>query len=264
MPNLCTEGQPFSANYNPSYKAGGLAGHTGIDYACGYGTPIHSLYDGLVTLVWTPQAPASDGYTAVAILVDDGKECFEWQVGHCNPDRSILEGTRIKKGDYIGTEANHGVVYSGNVLITLAQQKAGNQAGHHRHYQKRPVMPVLPSDGFLLSNGRGGQVRAADGSYYQIFNFNGGYNGCVDPMVPVFNRLLCVGNTGYDCFVLQRILANKGFLTATPNGTFGPKTWAALRQWQISLGITPTGILGPLTRAQALRELAPLPVLQNQ
>jgi hypothetical protein len=56
------------------------------------------------------------------------------------------------------------------------------------------VMPVPPSDCYLLSNGRGGQVRRNDGAYYQIFNYTGGYNGCVDPMLPVFNRILAFGN----------------------------------------------------------------------
>ncbi|HVU06678.1 MAG TPA: peptidoglycan-binding protein [Candidatus Paceibacterota bacterium] len=48
---------------------------------------------------------------------------------------------------------------------------------------------------------------------------------------------------------LQTILASKGFLTATPNGVFGPATLAALKAFQKANGVPATGFYGPLTRA---------------
>lgn len=51
---------------------------------------------------------------------------------------------------------------------------------------------------------------------------------------------------------LQNFLYEKGFLTATPNGYFGPSTLAAVKAYQKSLGYEQAGNVGPLTR-DALR-----------
>lgn len=259
MPITCKLAQTFGANSNPNYAKAGLWGHPGIDEYCGYGTPIHSIYDGIVTLLWQPYY-AADGFTAVNILVDDGTECFEWQVGHLTP--AVQDGQSIHKGDLIGYEANHGPVYSGNRLITIAEQKAGNQEGAHRHYQKRPCMPVMPSSGGqLISKSNGGQYRDQGGFYYQEFDSNNGYNGCVDPLLPTFNRYLIFGMSGYDVFVLQRILKRKGFLDTEPTGGFYMKTMFALMKYQTSVGISPSGTVGPLTRAYLQKQLMPPPAL---
>src|ERR1700680_3850971 len=111
--NQCTEGQGFGLNYNDSYAASGLKGHTGQDWSCGYGTPIHAPFDGLVYKVLTKEHPSSDGsgFTGVFMIVDDGIELFEFLIGHCDP--TVAAGTQVKKGDVIGTEANHGTVFSG-------------------------------------------------------------------------------------------------------------------------------------------------------
>src|SRR5581483_404144 len=140
----CVQGQGFGQNLNPSYKQTGIAGHPGIDESCGFGTPGHAIYDGPAYKVVTPANAGPEGFTGVFQLVDDGLECFEWLTGHCDP--LVQPGTPVHKGDLFFTEANHGKVYSGNIEITLAMQKAGNKAGAHRHYQKRPVMPVPSTD----------------------------------------------------------------------------------------------------------------------
>lgn len=257
----CIEGQGFGQNYNPSYKAGGLIGHTGIDESCGWQSPIHSFYDGYCYKVRTVHNPSSDGFTEVAMIVDDGLECFEWVVGHCDP--LISEGTQVKKGDCIGSEANHGTIYSGNILITLAMQAAGDQRGHHRHYQKRPVMKVAKTmPGFQYLTASDGSI-FYDGNYYQVFNYNNGFNGCIDPVAPVFNRTLVMGQSGYDVFVLQRLLARKGFLTVAPTGFFGIKTATALAGYQSTNSLAPVSIFGPKTRAIALRELSQPPVISG-
>jgi peptidoglycan hydrolase-like protein with peptidoglycan-binding domain len=48
---------------------------------------------------------------------------------------------------------------------------------------------------------------------------------------------------------LQEALAARGYLFATPNGTFGPATLAALKAFQKANGVPATGYYGPLTRA---------------
>lgn len=250
----CTLGQHFAQNANPSYVEGALRGHPGTDVRCGYGSPIYSLFEGYVYKVLTPEHPSNDGsgFTGVFLIVDNGIECFEWLVGHCNP--CVVVGTQVRVGDLIGTEANHGTVYSGNVQITLAMQKAGSQEGAHRHYQKRPVQPVLhtTTPGYCLSdsNDLSGTYRDEVGRYYQVWDYQNGYHGCIDPEQPAITRSLYFGCTGYDVWVLQRYLAKQGFLTATPNGTFGPATAAAVFAWQKAHGLGPVTVFGPQSRAK--------------
>lgn len=234
--NTCNEGQPFGGNYNPYYNGIGLRGHTGQDWSCGWGSPIYSQYDGEAIVVWGPEdTPASDGYTCVTLLVDDGIECFEWQVGHLRPCISV--GTKVAKGQLIGHEENHGPVYSGNIQITVAMQKADDQRGHHRHYQKKP---------------------------HVMADTKNGYNGCVDPTAPVFQRLLTVGMSGYDVYVMQRILTRAGFLKHEPTGFFGPLTLTALMEYQNSKSLLMTGGAGPMTRAALSQELQALPILSKE
>ena len=57
---------------------------------------------------------------------------------------------------------------------------------------------------------------------------------------------------GWDVSVLQFLLMHDGFSPGGINGRFGASTEAALIRVQRSAGLTPDGILGPLTAA-ALR-----------
>lgn len=266
MPDTCVLGQGFGGNANPTYKVGGLKGHPGVDEKCGYGTPVHALYDGLAYKVLTPEKPSNDGtgFTGVFQIVDNGLECFEFLTGHLTP--AVVEGQAVHKGDVIGTEANHGQVFSGNIEITLAMQKAGNREGSHRHDQMRPLMPVTKTSGkfeYLIGSIQS-PYRDQGGFYYQIFDFWNGYNGCVNPLLPTFNRYLTYGMSGYDVFVLQRILARKGFLAAEPTGSFYMQTWLALMKYQSANGIANTGTVGPITRAFLQKQLLPPPALSLQ
>lgn len=264
---ICTYQQGFGQNSNNSYHANGLLGHTGIDVKCGFGAPITAQFSGLAYKVLTKENPANDGsgFTGVFQIVDNGIECFEWLVGHCNP--LVAEGKYVTKGETIASEANHGTVYSDGIRITLAMQQAGDTRGNHRHDQKRLVRPVTQTRlGYHYltehSDGPGGGFyRSLDGFYYEIFNYDAGYHGCIDPMKPTFTRTLTIGSSGYDVFVLQRILRKYGFLSAEPTGYFGLQTLAAMMAWQRSKGLTPAPFFGPQSRGFALQECLPLPSL---
>jgi len=65
-------------------------------------------------------------------------------------------------------------------------------------------------------------------------------------------RPLDRGLVGWDVSVLQFLLTHEGFPPGRINGRFGVSTEAALIRFQRSAGLTPDGILGPLTAA-ALR-----------
>jgi peptidoglycan hydrolase-like protein with peptidoglycan-binding domain len=56
------------------------------------------------------------------------------------------------------------------------------------------------------------------------------------------------GNENNQVFILQEFLVEKGLLKATPNGYFGPQTFAAVKLYQKSKGIIQTGNVATLTR----------------
>ncbi|HTK33415.1 MAG TPA: peptidoglycan-binding domain-containing protein [Candidatus Paceibacterota bacterium] len=58
--------------------------------------------------------------------------------------------------------------------------------------------------------------------------------------------------TDHSVFQLQTYLKSVGYLSAIPNGYFGPATFAGVKQFQTAHGISSTGRVGPLTRS-ALR-----------
>jgi hypothetical protein len=160
----------------------------------------------------------------------------------------------VKTGDIIAKEGNHGEVYSGNILITLAMQAAGGHDGHHRHYQKRPVIKTKNLDDVIKNMGLStaqGWYKDADGYYYQTYDYFNGFNGCVDWSLPLFNRDLDKGATGYDVYLLQKALVLEvGFDPINCIGTFGPLTAAAVVALQQKHGISPTAQrVGPATRA---------------
>ncbi len=247
----CVEGQGFSQNFNPSYHQGGLLGHTGIDVNCGWGTPIASLTSGLVYSTYPINQPASDGYTAVFVITETPLETFEMSYGHVS-EVDCQIGQHVKVGDVIAKEGNYGAVYVGNRLITLAEQAIGNHEGHHRHYQKRPVTKVKFTDETkrYFQTAQGLYIDP-DGNYYEIYDYENGFNGCVDWSAPLFPCDLQQGMTGYDVFLLQKALAFEvGFSPYDCIGIFGQKTAAAVMALQKKHGISPTAPrVGPLTRA---------------
>jgi Putative peptidoglycan binding domain/Peptidase family M23 len=243
----CVEGQGFGQNFNPSYHAGGLLGHTGRDVNCGYGTPIGSLCDGYVYSTFPIEHPASDGYTAVFTLVETPLELFEMSYGHVSHIDCFI-GQHVHKGDVLAKEGNHGTVYVGNILITLAMQAAGDQRGSHRHYQKRLLKKVRRTDPTkrYLQTAEGLYY---DGFYYEILNYDNGFNGCVDWTAPLFIRLLTLLSKGYDVYLLQKALVREGFATFEPTGYFGLLTYNAVKSYQRAHDLNPVGNVGPLTRA---------------
>lgn len=250
IPETCQLGQPFGVNFNPSYHAGGLLGHTGRDYNCGYGSPIASLCNGLVYSTYPIEKPANDGYTAVFTLVETPLETFEFSYGHVSEIDCTI-GQQVKVGDIIAKEGNHGTVYVGNTLITLAQEQAGDHDGHHRHYQKRPVIKSKTLNGHGLQTADG--MFMQDGYYYQVYDYENGFNGCVDWSQPLFNRNLSLGSNGYDVYLLQKALIREGYATFNSTGFYGLLTRAAVQRYQKAKGFDQVGSVGPLTR-QALNQ----------
>lgn len=251
-PEVCVETQGFARNANPSYKENKLYGHTGMDLACGFGSRITSPYSGLVYKIINNSQPANDGtgFWGVFIIVDTGIECFEYLVGHCS-EIMAKEGDITYVGQSIAKEGNTGKVYSGNEEITVAMKKAGDKRGSHRHIQKRPLKKTrITEDGkAYLSSYQSFPYRDDSGFYYEIIDFDNGYNGCVDPTLPLFSRNLTVNSFGSDVLALQNILVKEGCLDAVPTGFFWWKTLGAVINFQRKNNIFPAfGYIGPKTR----------------
>lgn len=173
--------QAFGANATPTYVAGGLKGHSGIDIDAGYGSLIHSYWDEeYVYKVLTVENPANDGsgFTGVFTIVEQDGKVFEFLYGHCNP--TVKVGSILTRGSVLGTQSNNGECYSNGIRITLEMQKNGDHRGTHRHDQARELRKdtsLQPNTDYITD--RNGYANY-NGFYYAIPNFNNGYRGCFD------------------------------------------------------------------------------------
>lgn len=57
------------------------------------------------------------------------------------------------------------------------------------------------------------------------------------------------GSSGDEVLCLQKMLVKSGYLSATPNGNYGPATMAAVKAFQKAKGLDQLGVVGPGTRA---------------
>ena len=111
----------LSRSYYASY-------HTGLDFACASGTPIHAIADGVITSF---EYDGSYGNKTVMTL-DDGTEIW---YGHQTSFASLSIGEEVRQGDVIG--------YVGST---------GNSTGPHVHIEVRPGAgdPVDPFPAFTV------------------------------------------------------------------------------------------------------------------
>jgi peptidoglycan hydrolase-like protein with peptidoglycan-binding domain len=61
------------------------------------------------------------------------------------------------------------------------------------------------------------------------------------------SRQLQTGSENDDVYVLQQMLSRAGYLTANPNGFFGPATRSAVKRFQSDNNISATGVVGDAT-----------------
>lgn len=184
---LSTISQGFGKNANESYAAGGLQGHTTIDFDVPWGSPVSACVDGLVYSVIHKDDPDPTQYRAVFQIVQEGNDWYEVSYGHLN-EIYVKPGQYVAAGDPIGTVGNTGLVYAGNHLVTKEERLAGSKAGAHLHGpQVRRVRKVnmTSANAKLIMDGFG-VYRYPDGSYFEVINYENGFNGCIDPM-PLFN-----------------------------------------------------------------------------
>ena len=167
---------------NPTqYTSIGIKGHSGIDTSRGWDMPVPCDNTGYVyKIAYAEKSPSN--WQAVYQLVPDGNNFVEVCYGHLNKVYVSINQT-IDEGSYVGSEGNHGYVFSGGTEITPEMQKQGITLGHHLHTSYRPVKRVAQrkrGNSYYLTNADG-SVYKKDGFYYEIINVDNGYNGCVNP-----------------------------------------------------------------------------------
>lgn len=64
----------------------------------------------------------------------------------------------------------------------------------------------------------------------------------------LFNKHLSLGSRGADVTALQNILIKHGYLNAAATGYFGPRTFKAVKDFQLAHKISSLGFVGPRTR----------------
>ncbi len=80
-------------------------------------------------------------------------------------------------------------------------------------------------------------------------SYAGAATSCTDIGVNLFRF-----QESSNVLTFQNFLFDKGFLKATPNGYFGNQTFAAVKLYQQSKGLSAVGNVGPLTRATIKKE----------
>lgn len=183
----CELTQDFGLNANSYYKSTGLLGHPGKDVKCGWKSPVKALWKKeYVYKIFSPEKPASNGYTGIFTIVEQDGEVFEFVYGHVG-DISVQEGQTIYRGQVIATEGANGMVYQGGRLCTDAESDSWG-CGTHRHYQKRPIILTKSTsyERYLWQRASGlAQYKGLFCAFKEPYN---GFAGCVDFKLPEDNE----------------------------------------------------------------------------
>lgn len=241
--------QGFGANDNPLYAGWGQKGHTGQDWVSQYNSPIFPAVPAEVYSIINQFNPDPMKYRAVYQIYDDVDFSYEISYGHCN---EIM----AKEGEFYGdkplaTEGNTGDVYSGGHYVTKEEKLGGSIKGHHVHFQVRKCIrvPKVAKGKQYLRDSNGKLKRA--GYYYEIVDYDNGYNGCIDPLPfqkdrphYVFKDDLNFKDKGEEIEKLQEILRHYGTFTYPEiTGYYGEETRKAVYAFQTLEKVAPWAVI---------------------
>ena len=216
-------------HFNDTFWAGRSHGfHIGQDIMADKMTPVVAAADGVVTMVnWTTQSHMNpDRCCSLVIRHDDGWE--SWYI-HLDNDTT---GTDDGKGWGIKRAITPGVrVTAGQHIAWVGDSGNAEDTASHLHFELRnPDGVVVNSYSALVAAG-GNDVGS----------------GPRDPLVGGA-RTLKIGVNGADVRVLQSALTDLGFSVGVVDASFGPKTEAAVKRFQSSVGLVSDGIVGRNTK----------------
>lgn len=147
---------------NPKLYANmGLAGHNGIDVVKPWGTPILAVSDQKVV-----EAKDNPGGYGRHVRCVDGS--FEYTYGHLSEIKCSI-GQKLREGEILGLMGNTGFVVSG----ATPYWKHNPYAGTHLHFGMRQIGPWT---------GKGFFVGYPTGETFQMFNYDNGFKGAIDPL----------------------------------------------------------------------------------
>lgn len=224
-------------------------------------------------LIATGQMPKSEGHAGVSSLISNLKK---------DPNFTTTTLDQAKPGDVVafeyshkdGTKGQHIVVFEGRdangqpkFIGSDNVNKDGTQAVHQStgvpkgwkpiavmHYSGPPPAnvptPASPSAPTAPSGPSGAPAPAAGSNVEGITNDK--------------STWLRTGTSGPAVEDLQKKLLAAGFDPGPLDGSFGPKTQAAVRAFQTAKGIGVDGVVGPETRATLLSQPAPGPADPNK
>lgn len=179
--------QRFGANANPLYAGQGLRGHPAYDWGVAWGTDVpNCVKDAYCYSIMHKDDPVLMDYRAVFTIVEDENgDVYEISYGHLS-DITAEVGKTYQVGDIIGRVGNTGPVYAGAHQVTEAEKDAGSHAGAHLHGpQVRPCRKVrspITGPGYFnhyLTTADATLYRDAEGFYYEVIDYQNGYNGCI-------------------------------------------------------------------------------------
>lgn len=219
--------QRFGANANPFYAQDGLKGHPAYDWGVPYGTPVpNCTANAYCYSVMHKGDPVLMDYRAAFFIVKDLVNTYEISYGHLSEITAEV-GKTYQVGEMIGRVGNTGPVYAGTHYVTETEKDAGSHAGAHLHGpQVRPVTLVRHIDyakPYLMD--ATGFYKDEDSRYYEIVNYENGYNGCIS-LAPFSTETLAMpldaSVTEEIALALPKVQEVVNALPSVPQGQRGP------------------------------------------
>lgn len=184
--------QRFADNANYSYARDGLKGHTAYDWGVLWGTPIpNCTADAYCYSLMNKDNADPARYRAVFMLADTEDGTFEVSYGHCS-DIFAEIGKTYQVGDIIANIGNTGDVFTDHE-VTREERLDGSHAGAHLHGpQVRAVTKVKKiTKGKHYLETESGKLKK-DGFYFEVIEYENGYNGCINPYRPWSTETLAI------------------------------------------------------------------------
>lgn len=156
-----------------------LKGHPAHDFEFAWDEEVPFVANSYVYSKLNEGSKDPDKYTAVCTIVEEGGEVDEIIYGH--PHLMPVEiGRMYSVGETAARAGNKGMVFSYGRRITKEEKLAGSTAGTHLHLQRRPCKKVSQiNKGKKYLRDANGNFKK-DGFYYEILDYDNGYNGCAN------------------------------------------------------------------------------------
>lgn len=173
--------QYFGENATTLYSTDGLKGHPGEDYVVKWGTPVPCAADNSYCYsILNKDNTDLSKYRAPCFIVEDATGVYELIYGHASNVLAV-SGKTYNTGDIVSLVGNTGPVFVGSHQETNAEKLGPTHPGAHLHFQVRLLTKVKKTNRNKQYIVDGTGLLQKDGFYYEIVNYDNGFNGCIDP-----------------------------------------------------------------------------------